>query len=101
MSPTSLSPLYLPSLLPIFVAAGALAALSWRGGRPGLAAYNLSLIAWALSLLLSAHPATRPVGERLLMMGFFVAAGFNHAVAEDQGWRTRAVPGLYSDDHKH
>ena len=95
VSPTSLSPLYLPSLLPIFVAAGALAALSWRGGRPGLAAYNLSLIVWALSLLLSAHPATRPVGERLLMMGFFVAAGFNHAVAEDQGWRTRAVPGLY------
>ena len=95
VSPTSLSPLYLPSLLPIFVAAGALAALSWRGGRPGLAAYNLSLVAWALSLLLSAHPTTRPLGERLLMMGFFVAAGFNHAVAEDQGWRTRAVPGLY------
>lgn len=95
VSPAALSPLYLPSLLPIFVAAGALAALSWRGGRPGLAAYNLSLIVWALSLLLSAHPATRPVGERLLMVGFFVAAGFNHAVCEDQGWRTRAVPGLY------
>ncbi|MCK6520739.1 HAMP domain-containing histidine kinase [Myxococcota bacterium] len=95
MPPTSLSPLYLPSLLPIFVAAGALAALSWRGGRPGLAAYNLSLIAWAASLLLSAHPDTRPFGERLLMLGFFVAAGFNHAVAEDQSWRTPAVPGLY------
>lgn len=90
-----MSPLYGPSLIPILAVSATLAALSLLRGRRGLAAWCGALVLWALSLLLSERPDTRPFGERLLMVGFFVPAGFLHAVAEDLRWKTRLVPTFY------
>ncbi|MCB9795560.1 MAG: HAMP domain-containing histidine kinase [Alphaproteobacteria bacterium] len=78
-----MTPWFVPSLLPILLGAALLTWQSWRWGRRGLAAYCLGLVAWAASLLLTARPATLVLGERLLMLGFFVPAGFLYAVFED------------------
>ncbi|MCB9744517.1 MAG: HAMP domain-containing histidine kinase [Alphaproteobacteria bacterium] len=87
-----MSPWFVPSLLPILLGAALLAAQSWRWGRRGLAAYCLGLVGWAASLLLTARPATVVLGERLLMLGFFVPAGFLHAALEDMAVeRGRAI----------
>jgi signal transduction histidine kinase len=50
--------------------------------RWGLAGVALAVAAWALSLLLSLNPDTQALGERLLMVGFYVPVGFLVAARE-------------------
>ncbi len=76
-----------PALLPIVVIALALAA-SVRARSPerwGLLLYCVGIAAWALSIFLTVRPETQALGERLLMLGFLVPAGFAHTVLEDLG----------------
>lgn len=81
-----MSPLFVPSLIPLVLLAMVLGALALRAPRAGLASWCFATAAWALSLLLVAHEVTRAVGERLLMVGFFVPAALRHALREDLGW---------------
>lgn len=84
-----MSALFIPSLVPIVLLSSALGLAALRGAvrRPGLAAWCFATALWALSLLLVVDSRTRPAGDRMLMVGFFVPAAFLHAVAEDLGGR--------------
>lgn len=86
-----MSPLFVPSLVPIVLLPTLLAGSALRLGQRGLAAWCLATAAWALSLLLVVRPETRALGERLLMVGFFVPAAFRHAIGEELGWPRRPL----------
>lgn len=86
----------LAALLPII---GVSLTLGLRALRrlPALAAFCFGLVGWATSVLLTLLPATAALGERLLMLGFFVPAGLLHAVREGtgRGGERRLVVGFY------
>jgi signal transduction histidine kinase len=71
-------------LLPIVAASLLLVGivLARRPVRWGLAGMALALAGWAGSVLLTLAPETRPLGERLLMVGFYVPAGLIVAARE-------------------
>ncbi|MEQ1569617.1 MAG: histidine kinase dimerization/phospho-acceptor domain-containing protein, partial [Myxococcota bacterium] len=89
---------YAPSLLPILVLAASLAVLvTWRDRRQWpIAAYCGSLAAWSAAIWLAAAPATEPLGDRAMMVGFFVPATFLHVAARDLGWDRRVVGAVYA-----
>ena len=97
-----------PALLPIVLISLALAG-GVRARSPerwGLFLYCLGIAAWAWSVFLAVRPESRAVGERLLMVGFLVPAGFVHTVLEDldrsglllerlRGWEQRTVAAVW------
>ncbi len=90
-----LYPGFFATLLVIVALAGALAVVARRRGA--LLACCLGVAGWALSLLLALHPETAAVGERALMVGFFVPAAFIHAASVAVGqpaWRWRLAYGV-------
>ena len=93
-----MSPWYLPSLLPLLLLSAALGVglLAREPARWPLALHCLSLTSWSTAIILAAMPATRDLGERALMLGFFVPATYLHAAARELGWRSRAVPAAYA-----
>lgn len=105
------------SLLPIIGLALALAvgALVRAPSRWPIAAYAMGLAAWTAAIGLAATTRTQDVGERLLMVGFFLPATLAHVVAREVGsprglvpfgyglaalmtLSSLAVPGLYLTD---
>lgn len=90
-----ISPWYVPSLLPILALSTALAGSQLARGRLPLAAFSLSLAAWATAVLLIAMPGTRGLGERWLMVGFFLPATFVHAASSELGRRLPWLPVVY------
>ncbi len=91
-----MSPLFVPSLIPIVLIPTLLGASALRLGDRGLAAWCLSTAVWALSLLLVVRPESRALGERLLMVGFFVPASFRHALGDALQWPTRPIRLYYA-----
>ncbi len=75
---------FLVTLLPIIGASLLLVGivLSRRPRRVGLAGAAAAVAGWAASVLLTLAPETRPLGERLFMVGFFVPVGFLVAARE-------------------
>lgn len=88
-----MSPWYVPSLYPIVAISAALAGLvAWRDRRHWpIAAYCASVCAWAVAILLAAHPATEAWGDRAMMVAFFVPATFLHVAARELGWSSGIV----------
>lgn len=85
---------FLVTLLPIVGASLLLVGILLRR-RPirwGLAGTAMALAGWAASVLLTLSPETRLLGERLLMVGFFVPAGL--IVAAREARRAAAPPGV-------
>lgn len=84
---------FLVTLLPIVGASLLIVGivLARRPVRWGLAGMALALAGWAASVLLTLAPQTRPLGERLLMVGFFVPAGL--IVAAREARRAAATAG--------
>lgn len=93
-----MSPWYVPSLYPIVALSASLAALVlWRDRRAWpIAAYCLSLTAWAVSIVLAARPETRAWGDRTMMVGFFIPATFLHVAARELRWRLCVVGAVYT-----
>ena len=93
-----MSPWTLPSLLPLLVLSGTLGVglLLRDRQRWPLALHCLSLTAWSSAILLAELPGTRDLGERLLMIGFFVPATYLHTAARELRWTTPAVPIAYA-----
>jgi hypothetical protein len=77
-------PLFSAALLPI-IGVSAVLGLRARAQRPALAAYCGALALWAASVLLALWQPTRPLGERMLMAGFFVPVGLLATVREAVG----------------
>lgn len=90
-----MSPLFVPSLIPIVLLPTLLGVSALREGARGLGAWCLSTAAWALSLLLVVRPESVGLGERLLMVGFFVPASFRHALGDALRWPERPVRVYY------
>ena len=77
----------------LFIVAGALSMAVANRSRPPLLACCVGVAAWATSLCWL-HPGTQAIGERLLMVGFFVPAAFLHAAHEATGRRPGPVHDL-------
>jgi signal transduction histidine kinase len=92
-----MSPWYVPSLYPILALSASLAVLVlWRDKKHlPIAAYCASLTAWSSAILLAALPETRPLGDRAMMVGFFIPATFLHVAASELGWRSWVVRLVY------
>ena len=93
-----MSPWYVPSLYPILTLCASLAGLVlWRDRRNvPIAAYCAAIAAWTTSILLAASPATRPLGDRTMMVGFFIPATFLHVAAAELGWGPPVVRSVYA-----
>jgi signal transduction histidine kinase len=91
-----MTPLYAYSLLPVLAVALLnffTAALRARSAM-GLALYCLSVAVWCGALLLSAMPATAPVGQRLAASGAFIAASYLHAAYDLANEKSYLLVGL-------
>lgn len=95
MTELTISPWYVPSLLPILALSTALAGSQLARDRRALAFFSLSLSAWATAVLLIAVPETRWIGERLLMVGFFLPATFVHAASTELDRPLPWLPVIY------
>ncbi|MFL5349550.1 MAG: ATP-binding protein [Hyalangium sp.] len=85
-----MGPLFAYSLVPVVSVALLLcftAMLRARNAR-GLAFYCLTVAAWSGTLLMLCMPRTAWLGERLVSMGTFTAAGFLHAAYNVTGQRS-------------
>ena len=85
-----MGPLFAYSLVPVLSVALLLcftASLRARNAR-GLALYCLTVAAWSGTLLMLCMPRTAWLGERLVSMGTFTAAGFLHAAYNVTGQRS-------------
>src|SRR5512140_3009254 len=85
-----MGPLFAYSLVPVLSVALLLcftAMLRARNAR-GLAFYCLTVAAWSGTLLMLCMPRTVWLGERLVSMGTFTAAGFLHAAYNVTGQRS-------------
>lgn len=85
-----MGPLFAYSLVPVLSVALLLcftASLRARNAR-GLALYCLTVAAWSGTLLMLCMPRTVWLGERLVSMGTFTAAGFLHAAYNVTGQRS-------------
>ncbi len=85
-----MGPLFAYSLVPVLSVALLLcftAMLRARNAR-GLAFYCLTVAAWSGTLLMLCMPRTAWLGERLVSMGTFTAAGFLHAAYNVTGQRS-------------
>lgn len=91
-----MSPYFLGAIVPIVVVAAVLTGVAARRRRWGLAAWCLALVGWAMSLALAGSPATRELGNRVLMIGWFAPAGFLHAVLEDLGMSRKGAWAAYA-----